>query len=172
MNSNIVQLKAELDTLEVRVQSLRAQLEATSEKPENPWLWEPKAGEKYWATEAEGNIFETRWDGDEFDHARFPIGNCWPTREIAVEKGVVGPVSVYLREVAKWNHSHGWVCDWGNHEQVKWKFGFSHEHHGLFRCSCFSMQYFPTDFYFCEGFQPSEEAKPALLKWLGVGGAV
>ena len=52
------------------------------EPPEPPW-WKPELHEPWFHIAADGQIVAEIWTDAPADHARWRIGNCFPTREHA-----------------------------------------------------------------------------------------
>jgi hypothetical protein len=134
----------------------------------HPLLWEPKVGDTMFVTDVTGQVYHVTY-GANYDELCFIYGNCWRTCELAEKYGILGVVTPYLREIARYNSNPDgsyWWPDWTNLMQGKYKHYFEGQ---VFISSNNSSRVVPDLFYFKDTrFIPSPTAIEAFKKYLGV----
>lgn len=115
-----------LDEYKNEIKELRERLEKLEaekiEKPQ-PKRWKPKVNDKYYVTLTDGDIVGMHWDNDAEDNLRYLFGNCFQTKEEAVE---YKKQIEYTARYKNYIEEHSEPIDWEG-EQKKWYAEFDTE---------------------------------------------
>ena len=133
----------------------------------HPLLWEPKVGDEYWSNEY-GEVTWSEYYGDTGDKVRLEFGNCWQTQELAEIYGMLGAVTPYLREIARYNSNPDGSYWWPDWETGQCKYHWGWDGQFVFETSyCTQLK---PDFFYTKDieFNPSPTALASFKKYLGV----
>lgn len=74
------ELLKELEELKQKIAEIEKKIK---EKKAETGRWKPEEGDKYWFMDDTGRVYNNGWDNDCYDEERYPIGNCYKTKEEA-----------------------------------------------------------------------------------------
>lgn len=138
------------EKLQKQIDELQAKLDALQDdKPKSTGRWKPDLGEEYGFVDfCYATACNTAWDNYDVDETRYKIGNIYRTKEeaqAALDKQLA-TVRV-LDRIVELNAEQGWVCDWGNHNQIKYIFRFDHDDRTFYFDSTYMCQAHRTSCY-------------------------
>ncbi len=108
-------------------------INATKQAPEEnlePKFDVPYVGQKYWFIYDDGEVYESKWEGDNFDTARLAQENLFLTKQQALKELQYRKLRAkYVAYVKEYNGD--WVADLDNHEQEKSHLYYNAKHNTL-----------------------------------------
>lgn len=115
------ELKKELEELDTQIKELKEQ----NEIKEDYKRWRAQEGKDYWYIDSDCEIYQEFDRNDDYDNARYVIGNYYKTEEEA-EK-VVEKMKIYtrLKDLAL-RLNKGREVDWNSSAQAKWHIYYDH----------------------------------------------
>ena len=129
------ELKRELEELDTQIKELKEQ----NEIKEDYKRWRTQEGKSYWYIDSDCEAFKEFERNDDYDNARYEIGNYFRTKEEA--KKVVEKIKIYtrLKDLAL-RLNKGEKIDWDNSTSAKWSIGLSNSNNALQCCYAYKGQ--------------------------------
>ena len=115
------ELKRELEELDTQIKELKEQ----NEIKEDYKRWRAQEDKDYWYIDSDCEIYKEFDRNDDYDNARYIIGNYYKTEEEA--KKVVEKIKIYtrLKDLAL-RLNEGREVDWNDSAQAKWHIYYDH----------------------------------------------
>ena len=115
------ELKRELEELDTQIKELKEQ----NEIKEDYKRWRTQEGKSYWYIDSDCEAFKEFERNDDYDNARYEIGNYFRTKEEA--KKVVEKIKIYtrLKDLAL-RLNEGREVNWDDSAQDKWHIYYDH----------------------------------------------
>lgn len=109
------ELKRELEELDTQIKELKEQ----NEIKEDYKRWRTQEGKSYWYIDSDCEAFKEFERNDDYDNARYEIGNYFRTKEEA--KKVVEKIKIYTRlKGLALRLNNGEKINWSDSTQHKW----------------------------------------------------
>ena len=87
-------------------------------------IWKPMVGDEYWSIDSDGDtIWNYVWHNNDLDEQHYSIGNCFQTRENAVDAIERLKIRAELRHYAD---EYNDKIDWKDGKQDKWYIYFDY----------------------------------------------
>lgn len=141
-----------LEQLEQKHKELGEEIERLKKQDDMPdILWSPNKGEKHWILTGHGICSDLMGISIENSN-RIKRQQPLKTLEQAqkADRQRIAKMKV-LRRVAELNHERGWVCDWDDYRQPKYRPQLEHNTDVIEIFYSFSKQSLPTEYYAVEG---------------------
>lgn len=135
--------------LQKQIDELQAKLDAMpDDKPTPAGRWKPGICEKYWVVSESTGVFSLFWENSSTDNHLFALANVYRTEEEAQAAldQQLATVRV-LDRIAELNAEQGWVCDWDDHNQMKYNFRFDHDDRTFYFDSTYLTQWHQSQYY-------------------------
>ena len=107
------ELQEKIAHLEAELAEVK-EMAVAMEKKADGGVFKPEDRQKYWSIMSVGDVAADWWNDHQFDHERYAIGNCFPSKQAAEDAVRV------LKLIQKARESQdGYVPDWKDYEQCK-----------------------------------------------------
>lgn len=123
--NEIEKLKEKQEKLERDIEKLGTQIKGLEEQEKKCKRWRPQEDKDYWYIDSIYEIYKEFDRNDDYDNARYEIGNYFRLKEEA-EK-VVEKIKIYtqLKDLAL-RLNQGRKVDWNSSVQAKWHIYYDH----------------------------------------------
>ena len=139
--NEIEKLKEKQEKLERDIEALGTQINELEEKEitKSGKRWRGVKDRFYWYIEGDCEVYGEYEKDDDYDNARYEIGNYFRTEEEA--KKVVEKIKIYtrLKDLAL-RLNKGEKIDWDNSTSAKWSIGLSNSNNALQCCYAYKGQ--------------------------------
>ena len=137
--NEIKKLKEKQEELKKEIEKLGTQIKGLEEQEKKCKRWRAQEDKDYWYIDSDCEIYKEFDRNDDYDNARYIIGNYYKTEEEA-EK-VVEKIKIYtrLKDLAL-RLNKGEKIDWDNSTSAKWSIGLSNSNNALQCCYAYKGQ--------------------------------
>ena len=115
------ELKRELEELDTQIKELKEQ----NEIKEDYKRWRAQEGKDYWYIDSDCEIYKEFDRNDDYDNARYVIGNYYKTEEEAEKTAEKMKIYTQLKDLAL-RLNQGRKVDWNSSVQAKWHIYYDH----------------------------------------------
>ena len=111
MNKELIE---KITRLETALAEVKEKIAALPKRVDGGGVFKPENGQEYWCMVASGEVYRQVWNYNTMDHARYVIGNCFPTEQAAEDFVRASKLIQKARET-----QDGFAPDWKDPIQQK-----------------------------------------------------